>query len=726
MIIEDEELRDIYKTATSERLQKLEASLLRLEKQPRDSKSLDEFLREAHTLKGDSRMLGVIDVEKLTHQIEERVAGVRRGEAILNEYLFDRLYRGLDALRELIHEAVTGTKAAIDVVEVMARLTGEDGTETDSPSKISLETEDNSKDTFPGEESSFTPDTLETIRVESGKLDRLMGQTGELTVTNARIARQMTDIDDLIELYEDWQKEADGPIERHQKRLETLGILLDRLKDTATENFARLEAIAGDLDSGIRQLRLLPLSNLFAFFPRMVRDLAREMGKEIDLIIEGGDIPADKRIIEEMKDPILHILRNAIDHGCETVEERIAIGKPPRATIRLRGYSDGSRVGIEISDDGRGLDLEKIKNTAVRRGLYSAEQLDRFPDEQLRSLIFAPGFSTRDRVTEISGRGIGLDAVRNSIERLKGTLSLTSVLGMGCLFRIEIRATLATTSVLILRVAHLLCSLPVESVETVRLISREEISRSDGRSVMLWNDRPVTVAWLADLLEVPVTVPRSPVAAGESQKSIPCVVLRVGEERLALLVDEAIDQQEILIKPPCKVLQRIRNVTGSTILTTGEVCTLLNPLDLLETVNKGFRPAPIIEIEENPVSRKLLLVEDSIVIRTQLQRLLTTAGYEVSIATNGWEGLQKLESESFAAVVSDVEMPDLNGLEMTSRIRQQENYRDLPIVLVTTLATEEDKRRGAEAGANAYLTKGDFDQKILLKTLAELIENRYR
>lgn len=725
MMIEDDELRDIYKTATAERLQKLEASLLRLEKQPKDQQSIDEFLREAHTLKGDSRMLGVTDVETLTHQIEDCLASVKRGEKLLNEGLFDRLYHGLDAIRGLIQEAVTGAKAEVNVFSVLAQLMGADSdeelsvNETVLPELTTGETEELAPELASAEVVSV--DTLDTIRVTADKLDRLMGQAGELSVTKARILRQITEINSLLAFWEEGQKEAPISLETQQQRWQQLGLMLDRLQKTAIENSSRLDAVTSELESGVRQLRLLPLATLFNFFPRMVRDLAKEQGKEINLVIEGGEIPADKRIIEEMKDPLLHLLRNAIDHGIETPKERVALGKPPQAVLRLRGYSNGSQVGIEVSDDGRGLDLDKIKQTAMRRGLYTQTELDRLSPDQLQGLIFAPGFSTKTQVTEISGRGIGLDAVRSSIERLKGTLQLSSSPQKGCSFQIDIRATLATTSVLIIKVADVLGALPVEFVETVRLISSREISQLQGQPILTWNERPITVAWLADLLNIPVNIPTSPLNA-EERNSIACVLLKVGNERLALLVDEVNDQQEVILKTPCKLLKRVRHVTGSTILNTGEVCTIFNPSDLIKSLQTGFRSAVVIKTETQSVSRKLLLVEDSIVIRTQMQRLLTQAGYEVSIATDGLEGLEKLQSDNFIAVVSDVEMPNLTGLAMTSRIRQQEKYRHLPIILVTTLASETDKNRGAEAGANAYLTKGDFDQHILLETLRKLIE----
>ncbi|MGL5922668.1 hybrid sensor histidine kinase/response regulator [Chroococcidiopsis sp.] len=832
-MIDDPELRDIYKTACAERMQKLEECLMHLEKHPGDREQLEDFLREIHTLKGDSRMLGVQGVETLTHQIEEVLAGVKRGESNLTAELCDRLYQGLDAMRQFVHEAVTGIAPSVNLFYVLARLMGAQSIPTSEdeellpadtpiftepvaaadiplfesdlfpeppvaasgydlfsepfltePSEAIAASFDLLDDDFflpeppvlpkilptppslpvkqpeitpapvpetkvkpqpaPAAEASESAQTsnyqVDTIRVEPQKLDTLMTQAGELTVTKLRIAQRMGEIEEILALWEEWSRDAFvnrsvfDKIERglqannikqlqnfqhrSEQRLERLGSLINHLKSTAYEDTARLDIVTGELESGIKTLRLLPLSNMFALFPRLVRDLAKQQGKEINLLIEGGDTKADKRILEEMKDPLLHLLRNAVDHGIETPQERESLGKPRTATIRLRGYQTASSIGIEVTDDGRGLNIDSIKRTAVRRGLHREEELEAMTTAQIQSLIFAPGFSTRTTVTEISGRGVGLDVVRANVERMKGTIQIESLPGMGCEFRIKLDTTLATTQVLIVEVNRMSYALPVEFVQTNLLVSRQEIFALEGSQTIAIEGQPVSVAWLADLLELPAIAPSLKSAA----RMLPCVVLQVGSDRLGLLVDALLDRQDIVLKPQSKLLKRIRNVTGATILGTGEVCMVLNPQDLLKSVQK--KPVVLHTSESSQqaqTKQKLLLVEDSIIIRTQVKRLLEGAGYDVTAAVDGADGFNKLRAGSFDAVISDVQMPNLDGLGLAAKIRQHKEYEEIPIILVTTLASDEDKRRGAEAGANAYLTKGTFDQKILLDTLNRLI-----
>ena len=778
MYIEDQELRDAYKVVTPERLQKLEEALIYLEKQPDDRPKLEEFLREAHTLKGDSRMLGVEDVETLTHQIEDCLAPVKRGEAKLTPELCDRLYQGLDAIRKLAHEAVTGEAAGVNLFYVMAQLMGADsngngngnGNGNDSVAEeIPISNDDL---LFPDEpvpvvqtlskpaqiEPVTTPaastkqapvtanastEEMDTIRVEAEKLDTLMRQAGELNVTKLRIARRMDELEELLKLYEEWSRDTvvsrsalkqidqglhNGHLQqvehfqyRAEQHLEHLGILVNQIKNAAYEDTASLEIVSQELESGIKTLRLLPLSTIFNLFPRMARDLAKQQGKEINLVIEGGETRADKRILEEIKDPLLHILRNAIDHGIETPQERESLGKPPTATIRLRGYQTSSSIGIEVIDDGRGLNLESIKRTALKRSIYGEEELATMTTAQIQSLIFAPGFSTRTEVSEISGRGIGLDVVRANVERLKGSIQVESIPGKGCEFRLQLSTSLATTHVLIVEVNQATYAIPVEFVDKMLLVSRQEIFALEGSQTITFEDQPVSVTWLADLLELPVTKPSSSKATDSTTEKIPAIILKFGSERLGILVDALLEQQDVVLKPQSKLLQRLRNVSGATILGNGEVCMVLNPQDLLKSLRKGSRAVIDQEDKLTQTKPKLLLVEDSIIIRTQMKRLLEGAGYDLTIAVDGVEGFNKLRSGNFDAVVSDVEMPNMDGLTLTAKIRQYREYSELPIILVTTLASDEDKRRGAQAGANAYLTKGDFDQKILIETLQNLV-----
>jgi two-component system chemotaxis sensor kinase CheA len=766
MMIEDEELRTLYKEASADHIQKIEAGLLHLEKNPLDQAKLEQLLRETHSLKGDSRMLGVKDVETLTHQLEDILGAVKRDERVFTPQTFECLYLGLDAVRKIAHEAVTGQAAGISVFHVLAQLMGADSSDELSETQESVAESNGAASaqsmgepplTFQDAVQTKQPVEpaaeglaqvsnyqIDTIRVESQKLDKLLTQASELAVTKGQMGDRLAEIDQILAQWEEWNREAFvsrltfDELERRlqtselqplqnfynlvESRLEQLGVLLNRLRSTTYEDNAKLETVANELESGIHALRLLPFSTIFNLFPRTVRDLAKQQGKEVNLVLEGGDNSVDKRILEEMKDPLLHLLRNAIDHGIETPQERQSLGKPTTATIRLRGYQVGSTVSIEVIDDGRGLDVEAIKRAAISRNVRSRQELAQMSTAEIQALIFAPGFSTRTAVTEISGRGVGLDVVRANVDRLKGNIQVEFTPNKGCLFRITMNSSLSTTDALIVRVSEHPYAIPVGFVEAMQLVSPQEVFAREGSQTLPFQGESVTVTWLADLLGLPVKTPTSTKALRAASKTIPCIILRIGSERLALLVDVILEQQNIVLKPHSQLLKRIRNISGATILGTGEVCMVINPPDLFKSARKAIASVTVKELtEQAQVKPKILLVEDSIPIRTQMKRILEGAGYDVTAAVDGEDGFNKLRVGSFHAVVSDVQMPNLDGLELTAKIRQFQEYKDLPVILVTTLASQEDKRQGQQAGANAYITKGDFDQGVLLDTLRTLI-----
>ncbi len=764
MRIEDEELRNLYKEASADHIQKIEAGLLHLEKNPLDGAQLEQLLREMHSLKGDSRMLGVKDVETLTHQMEDILGRVKRDERVLTLPVMNCLYQGLDAVRKIAHEAVSGQSAEISVFHVLAQLMGADSDDALPETKETVAQANGAasaqatveqplvgKDAPQASEPSAAETLalghdyqIDTIRVESQKLDKLLTQASELAVTKGHIEDRVAEIDEILTLWEEWNREAFvsrltyDDLERRlqtselqplqnfynlvETRLEQLGALLNRLRNTTYEHNAKLETVANELESGIHSLRLLPFSTIFNLFPRTVRDLAKQQGKEVNLVIEGGDNSVDKRILEEMKDPLVHLLRNAIDHGIETPTERHSLGKPPIATIRLRGYQVGNIVSIEVIDDGRGLDVEAIKQAALSRGVRSPQELAQMSTAEIQALIFAPGFSTRTAVTEISGRGVGLDVVRANVERLKGNIQVEFTPSRGCLFRITLNSSLATTDALIVQVSEHPYAVPVGFVEAMQLVSPQEVFAADGSQTLPFQGESVTVTWLADLLGLPVKAPTSTKALHAAAKTIPCIILRIGSERLALLVDTILEQQDIVLKPQSQLLKRVRNISGATILGTGEVCMVLNPPDLFKSARKAIASVTVKELaQQAQVKQKILLVEDSIPIRTQMKRILESAGYEVTAAVDGEDGFNKLLGDTFAAVVSDVQMPNLDGLGLVAKLRQLREYKDLPVILVTTLASDEDKRLGHQAGANAYITKGDFEQGVLFDTLRKLI-----
>ena len=824
MMIEDDELREVFKTSSEEHLQNLDEGLLYLEKNPNDAAKIEELLREAHSLKGDAGMLGVKDVATLSHQIEHLLGGLKRQETTLTADLVDRISYGIDAIRQLVYAAVTGEPCEINAFHSLAYLMGaKPETPTDAISAINREqgTGNREQDEPEGVEPPEEPQAIEepvidsvpvsppdempipvttvaepmnapppvtisrdstykieTIRVPTRNLDGLMTQTGELTVTKIRIAHRLNEIEDLVSLWEEWSRDAfvnrfvvhdlennlnrysseKGTIgqlqnyyHRSTERLEQLGSLINQLRNTFSEDIARLDIISDELEDGIRTLRLLPLSTIFNLFPRMVRDLARQQRKEIELVISGGETRADKRILEEMKDPLMHILRNAIDHGIETPEERRKSGKPAIAKIELRGYQTATHVVLEVCDDGRGLDIEKIKQTALKRGICQPEELLGMTPQQIHSLIFAPGFTTRTVVTEVSGRGVGMDVVRTNVERLKGIIQVESSPRKGSVFRIQLGTTLATAHVLIVSVQGISYAIPVEFVQMTKLVQVNEIFAIEGRETIVFEDQPISVAQLADLLEIRWTSSQFEPESTISQESksrfslspsliqknpssptmdvaSPCIILKVGEEKLGLFVDALVDEQDVVLKPQSQLLKRVRNVAGATILGTGEVCIILSPQDLIKSIRKqaGVISSPsarsALKVQDNSsVKPVILLVEDSITTRTQEKRILEAAGYEVVTAVDGLDGFNKLGTRSFDAVVSDIQMPNLDGLSLVTKIRQNRDYSELPIILVTSLASDEDKRKGAEVGANAYITKASFNQEVLIETLKRLV-----
>ncbi|VEP12067.1 Chemotaxis protein histidine kinase-like protein [Hyella patelloides LEGE 07179] len=745
--IEDDELRELYKVASVDHLEKIEQGLLDLEKQPNDSSILDSLLRETHSLKGDSRMLGVADAETLVHQIEEILNEVKKGETIFSSDLCDRLYLGVDAVNKIAREAVTGEPSGVSAFHVIAQLMGAEEEDTEEVTDVGANGIRPNVIPEPIPETKIQPATpsvpsaeIETVRVDFPKLDSLMTQAGELLVTKLSLERRNDDLAQLLEFWENWSrdfalnkqllKQLEPKLteeerqnlakcdRQERKYLEQFGGLVSTLKNLVLEDNARLDTVANKLETGIRNLRLLPLSTIFNLFPRMVRDLGKQLGKEIEFTIEGGEISVDKRILEEIKAPLTHIIRNAIDHGIETPQERVANNKPQKAKLLLKGSQNNNRIIIEVIDDGRGLDVERIGITALKRQVCTESELLKMTPQQVQSLIFAPGFSTRNEVSEISGRGVGLDVVRENVERLKGTVEIQSTWGVGCKFQLSLNTSLSTTYVLIVEINQHFYAIPIDFVEKMILVSPEQIFQVKGTPTILWEEKPLSVAWLRDLLSL-----EKPRENTLSQQKIPCIILSIGSEKIGVFTDKLIEQQNVILKPQSKLLRKIPNISGATILSSGEVCMVIEPREILQATSAGKGIDSLATISSKITTKpKVLLVEDSIPIRTQVRRILISAGYDVTVAVDGLEGFNTLQAQkNFDAVVSDVEMPNLSGLEMTARIRQYSEHDELPIILVTTLATEADKRRGAEAGANAYLTKGDFDQTLLLNTLRRLI-----
>lgn len=781
-MIEDAELRSLFRAESEEHLSALEAGLLALEQGHGDAATLDQVFRDAHSLKGAARMLELQDIEMLTHGMEDLLRAARDRQQPPDAAAFKALFPSLDAARVLSAAAAAdgGQPAEVDVGSLLDALRAAETADQDAspanPVKAPLSETVAEPVAEPVAESSAPhhrrasaldadPDTqptadvtapagkggaayeLETIRVASTKLDDLLRRCGELIVTQQRaaqiddgLARFASDLDALRQSV----AQADRTTDDAGHWVETMAGLVSRvgeLRDRLREDNGQLRELTRQLSDGVRTARLLPLTTLFALFPRTVRDVAEQEGKQAELMIEGGATTVDKQIIEKLKDPLMHILRNAVHHGIEPPAQRLLAGKAERGSIRLTAQRMGSTVRIEVSDDGRGVDAEQVRAAVLRFGAASPATPADGQQKHLLESLFLPGLTTEQMLTDISGRGVGLDVVRTSIEALKGSVQVQSEPGEGFRLQLDLPVTLATTRILLLQVSDSLLGLPMDTVQTMFRVGSDSLYWLEGRPTLDYADQALSVLDLGQVLDLRTTL-------GREDQPDHCIVIGQRKRRVALLVDAVIGAQEVVLKPLGGVLRRVRGVAGATILSSGEVCPVLAPNDLItaDTLSgernlamrsgrPGLASAPTDTANtEQEQQRHLLLVDDSMLTRVQEKRLLESAGYRVTVAVDGLDALSRLRAPSpqmdmprstgtarFDAVITDINMPRMDGLKLTEQIRADPRLRALPVVLVTSLASEADRRRGLDAGASAYITKGGFDNRLLLSTLERLI-----
>jgi two-component system chemotaxis sensor kinase CheA len=590
----------------------------------------------------------------------------------------------------------------------------------------------------------------ETIRIPIRKLDSLMAQIGELLIAKIRNDERLQEIRDLaLELEDankDWGRLKD--VRRALASASTSGSslrtlrgkhrdLLDRMEShlkaishrvgAVVQEFSRdtmrMSILTENLQEDIKKARMLPVSTILDGFHRLVRDVARKENKQAVLELRGTETEVDKRVLELMKDPLMHLLRNAVSHGIEPPAERLAAGKDPTGVILVRTQQVGGHIQIEIDDDGAGIDVNRVVDRAIERGLIDAIQARSLTSKEALQLIFHSGLSTKEAITDISGRGVGMDVVRENVQRVQGQITIDTTPGSGTSIVITLPLTLSTTKCLLVEVGRQVFALPIHSVERILRITASEVRAIEDMPALVLGGVPVAVARLADILGVTVAAP------AEDDPKMPVVILNVGERRLGLIVDSLVDEQEMVVKPLGKQLVRVRNVAGGTIVGSGAVILVLNPLDLVRSGSSvrglGAATGDAASLAESR-SRKgerqrIVIAEDSITTRTLEKNILETAGYEVVACKDGLEALRYLQSATCDALVTDINMPNMDGFTLIERVRQMGAFRDLPIIMVTSFGSDEDKRRGMQVGANGYIVKGDFEQTRFLEMLRQFI-----
>ncbi len=795
-----QQLIESFKTEQKEHIQNITEGLLALEKDPpADARQevINDIFREAHSLKGSARAVGLTTIEGLGHAMEDILLAIKEGRAELSGDIFDLLYQGLDAVEEMMGRLDSGDSTPpASVLSLLARLeeakqqTKAKKVETKPPSspapKISSAPDESpvksSKEVDPAasdskertgkeaeiEEAEAAPapppaaprplpapaQADETIRVSVSKLDALMAQFSELLGAKIRAEQRLAEIRDLQGMAATWQKdwvalrghynrllrnerndhnghsEENGRNGYHkdikaltefvsfnQEQLRTLTVQTNGLYRQVSNDTMRLSLIINELQEEIKRVRMLPLSTITTTFSRMVRDVAREQKKKVNFVIEGAETELDKRVLEQIKDPLIHLLRNSVDHGLETPAERKRANKPSEGKIILSASQQGNRIVIIVQDDGRGLDLEAIKASAIRKGLLRMGEADKLSRSEVAGLIFNSGLSTSNIITDISGRGVGMDVVRQNVEELHGTLEVDFEVGTGTTFTMTLPLTLASSRGLLVKAGDQTFALPLTSVERMLQIETGSIASVEGKEAITYQGRPIALARLADLMELPFKPSNS--------EQLTVVIVAVAEKRLGLVVDDLAGEQEVVIKNLGRQLAKVAGIAGATLLGTGEVILVLHVADLIKLAARNRPRILMADIEENEnvnERRTILVVDDSITTRTLEKNILEAVGYEVKLATDGREALGILATDGLPhLIVSDINMPRLDGFELTSRIKQDTRYAEIPVILVTSLDSPADKARGIEVGADAYIVKSSFDQGNLLDTIEQLV-----
>ena len=474
--------------------------------------------------------------------------------------------------------------------------------------------------------------------------------------------------------------------------------------------------IGGLLDE-VMTISMLPFTSLLEIMPKVVRDLAHDRGKEVALMTNGAEIKIDRRILDEMREPLIHLVRNCVDHGIESPEVRMAKKKPPVGTVIIDVvHKEGKSVEVLVSDDGAGIDVAEIGRSAVRLGILSKEEADRMDEPRLLRLIFFSGMTTSPIITDISGRGLGLAIVQERVEKLGGAVFCETTAGKGVSFRILLPLTLATFRGLIVHTEDHQVVVPLTGLDRTLRVKQDDIKTVENKETITLEGQTIPLVPLRAVLELPRREKQ-----GIKTGTVPAIVLGTAEHRIAFTVDDILHEQEVLVKNLGRQLVRVRNITGATVLGTGRVVPVLNVPDLLKSAVKVAVPAEEPLVVEETEKKSILVVEDSITARALLKNILESAGYDVKSAVDGLDAYTMLRVEDFGLVVSDVDMPKMNGFELTTKIRSDKRLAELPVILVTALDSREDRERGIDVGANAYIVKSSFDQSNLLEVIKRLI-----
>jgi chemotaxis protein histidine kinase CheA len=787
-----DELQQIFLEEATEYLEKLNEDLLALDKvaDTQQPDLVNRVLRGSHTIKGSAAMVQLRNISDLAHKMEDALQLVRDKNLKVPKALIDVLFQSADAIGDMLKTFRTTGKddhpKKEDLVAILQNYTQQLEQSGEIHSVLSL-AELKESQAVEAVETATQPRRLQTVaeqtvRIDIRALNSLINLSAELVIARNRLNNELlafnksinrlskerlhlaqiskkimtmiqkgskasgafASYSDVLKEFSDTEFDRFSELDIISRDIKSAILNFDEsiselksIGSMLSQNVVKVSSIANDLNREIVGMRMVPVKQMFTRFSRSVRDIAKVEQKEINLVTEGEDTKLDKTVMEEVIEPIMHIVRNAIGHGIETPDVRRAHGKPPVGTITLRAYQKGSRVILEVEDDGSGINIEKVKAKAVQIGLITPEEAEKMTPAQATELIFRPGFSTADKVTELQGRGVGMDVVQNTIRRLKGTTNIETVSGKGTKFIISLPLTLAISDALLVTALDQTYAIPLEPVLETSYISTDTIEQDeDGKRYITLRDERIELRYLNDILGY-----QSDVMLFKAKVAVVIVKLEEEQKKIAVAVEKLIGKEEIVVKTLGKHLRNVRGIIGSTILGDGQVIIILDIVYLLrseesrsrdvyvsvdnsavETLSPSTEPAvPTVKRRRRKGAKITVLhADDSPSVRKYVQSVLKNADITVISADDGLAALNRLPSANVDLVITDLEMPRMNGFELISEIRRMPEYQDLPIIIVTARAGDKHRRTGLELGANAFLNK-PFDPQQLIATIESFV-----
>lgn len=750
----DTSMLELFKIEVEAQVKVLSEGLLELENDPSNKSNIEPLMRAAHSLKGAARIIQLDGLVKLGHIMEDCFVAVQNNQIELNSKRVDILFKGVDVFSNIqtldvnkIGEWLSSSEELINQTsELIATvLTPEtEKAETKSveapvkeeakpvkskvreakPTKIEKEekkTNENEKD--------------RALRVSASILNKMLGLSGEVYIQAQQLFPLVDSLQKIKFTQSTVSKLVDQIVEafRENKSHEYINSLilqtqekLSSLNNLFSNKISELETftlgnvnITNTLYREVLSSKMRPINELTQDFPRMVRDLAKQLGKKIKFEIKGKNTKVDRDILEKLKAPLTHLLRNSVDHGIEFPEDRIKAGKPQEGVITLEAYHRAGMLFITVSDDGKGVDYEKLKEIIIARNLASKEMVNQLNHKELLDFLFLPGFSTAGTVTEVSGRGVGLDAVHSMISEVSGTVQASSETGKGITFNLQLPVTLSVIRALLVKISEDLYAFPLTRIEKTMLLNKNEIKSHEGREYFDYNNINVALIPSYQVLELP-----SPKETGDS---IPIILVNEHASYYGIAVDSFVEERDLVIKPLDSRLGKLQDISSTSLLEDGTPVLIIDVEDLVRSIENMLPGGRIKKIGSESVTidarkkKKILVVDDSLTVREVERKLLENAGYFVEVAVNGIDGWNAVRAGEYDLIITDIDMPRMNGIELVTLIKADAKLKNLPAMIVSYKDREEDRIQGLEAGANYYLTKSSFHDETLLNAVKDLI-----